>query len=85
MLVMYVKDNYYAGFHDPSYHWYRERHFSILINVKLYQCLWSMKYRSRVLGHGACLQSMSRTITMQGFMILAIIGTKKDTSVFYST
>ena len=25
------------------------------------------------------------TITMQGFMILAIIGTKKDTLVFYST
>ena len=28
-------------------------------------------------GHDACLKSMSRTITMQGFMILAIIGTEK--------
>ena len=24
MLVEYVKDNYYARFHDPSYHRYRE-------------------------------------------------------------
>ena len=28
---------------------------------------------------------MSRTITMQGFIILAIIGTEKDTLVFYLT
>ena len=30
----YVKDNYYAWFHDPSYHRYRERHFSVLLDVK---------------------------------------------------
>ena len=30
---------------------------------------------SRALGHGVYLKSMSRTITMQGFLILAIIGT----------
>ena len=30
MPVEYVKDNYYARFHDPSYHKYEERHFSIL-------------------------------------------------------
>ena len=41
--------------------------------------------RSRAPGHGACLKSMSRTITMQGFIILAIIGTEKDTLVFYSS
>ena len=29
MLVEYVKDNYYARFHDPRYHRYRERHFTI--------------------------------------------------------
>ena len=29
MLVEYVKDNYFSRFHDPSYHRYRERHFSI--------------------------------------------------------
>ena len=28
MLVEFVKDNYYARFHDPRYHRYRERHFS---------------------------------------------------------
>ena len=40
---------------------------------------------STVLSHGACLLSMQRRITMYGFMILAIIGTEKDTLVFYLT
>ena len=34
MLVEDVKDNYYARFHDLRYHRYRERHFSILLDVK---------------------------------------------------
>ena len=34
MLVEYVKDNYFARFHDPSYHGYRERHFCVLLNMK---------------------------------------------------
>ena len=34
MLVEYVKENYYARFHDPSYNRYRERHLSILLDVK---------------------------------------------------
>ena len=34
MLVEYVKENYYAMFHDPSYHRYREIHFSVLLDVK---------------------------------------------------
>ena len=29
-----VKDNYYARFHDPRNHRYRERHFSMLLDVK---------------------------------------------------
>ena len=29
MLVEFVKDNYYARFHDPSYQRYNVRHFSI--------------------------------------------------------
>ena len=33
MLVEYVKDSYYARFHDPSYYRYRERHFSILLDA----------------------------------------------------
>ena len=41
-----------------------------------------MKYRPGVPGHGACLESISRTITMQSFMIRAIIGTETDTLVF---
>ena len=34
MLVEYVKDNYYALFYDPSYHRYREIHFSVLLDLK---------------------------------------------------
>ena len=33
VFVEYVKDNYYARLHDPSYHRYRERHFSILLDA----------------------------------------------------
>ena len=33
VLVENVKDNYYARFHDPSYHRYRERHFSVLLDM----------------------------------------------------
>ena len=55
LLVEYVKDNYYARFHDPRYHRYRERHFSILLGVKFRQSQWSVKCRSRVPGQGVCL------------------------------
>ena len=55
MLVEYVKDNYYARLHDPCSHRYRERHFSILLDVKFRRSQWSMKCRSRIPGHGACL------------------------------
>ena len=34
VLVAFVKDNYYARFHDPRYNRYRERHFSMLLDVK---------------------------------------------------
>ena len=34
VLVEYVKENYYARFHGPSYHLYRESRFSILPDVK---------------------------------------------------
>ena len=37
----------------------------------------SVKCRSRIQDKGVCLYSMSRTITMQGFTILAFIGTEK--------
>ena len=32
VLVEHVKENYYARFHDPSYHRNRERYISILLN-----------------------------------------------------
>ena len=41
------------------------------------QSQWTMKYRSRALGLGACLKGMSRTITMQGFTVTAISDAKK--------
>ena len=47
MLVEYVKDNYYARLHDPSYHRYRERYFSILLNIKFRLNQWCVKCRSR--------------------------------------
>ena len=34
MLVEYVNDNYYARFHDPNFHRYRERKVSVSLNVK---------------------------------------------------
>ena len=34
-------------------------------------------YRSRVLGQGACLKGMSRTITMHGFRLAAITDVEK--------
>ena len=36
------------------------------------QSQWNMKYRSRAPGQGACLKSMSMTITMQGFTLAGI-------------
>ena len=39
---------------------------------KNFQSQWTVKYRSRAAGQGACLKGMSRTITMQGFRLAAI-------------
>ena len=36
-------------------------------------------------GQGVCLLSKSRTITIQGFIILTTISREKHTLVFYST
>ena len=33
VLVEYVKYNYNARFHDPRNHRYRERHFTILLDI----------------------------------------------------
>ena len=39
---------------------------------KNFQSQWTVKYRSRSAGQGACLKGMSRTNTMQGFRLAAI-------------
>ena len=41
------------------------------------QSQWTVKYRLRALGQGACLKGMSRTITMQGFTFTAITDAEK--------
>ena len=44
---------------------------------KTFQSQWTVKYRSRAMGEGACLKGMSRTITMQGFRLTAISDVEK--------
>ena len=44
---------------------------------KNYQSQWTVKYRSRAPGEGACLKGMSMTITMQGFRLAAISDVEK--------
>ena len=41
------------------------------------QSQWTVKYRSRAPGQGACLKGMSRTITLQGFTFLALTNVEK--------
>ena len=44
---------------------------NFLDNAKFGQSQWSVKSRSRAPGQGAFLKSVSRTITMQGFILKA--------------
>ena len=46
-------------------------------NFDDFQSQWTVKYRSRSAGQGACLKGMSRTITMQGFTLTAITDVEK--------
>ena len=47
------------------------------LQLKNKESQWTVKYRSRSVGQGACLKGMSRTITMQGFTLTAITDTEK--------
>ena len=47
-----------------------QQHIMTVLNIRQ---LW----RSIVLGQGACLKGMSRTITMQGFRLAAITDVEK--------
>ena len=49
---------------------------------KTFQSQWTVKYRSRVLGQGACLKGMTNTITMQGFRLAAITDVEKTKQNF---
>ena len=44
---------------------------------KIFQSQWTVKYRSRAPGQGACLKGISRTITMQDFKLAAISDVEK--------
>ena len=44
---------------------------------KNFRSQWTVKYRSRALGQGACLKGMSRTISMPGFSLAGISDVEK--------
>ena len=62
-----------------------EKHTLVFYSSKILTSQWSLTCKSRVPGQGVCLLSKSRTITLQGIIILATISTEKHTLVFYST
>ena len=49
----------------------------IKLRRKNFLSQWTVKYRSRAPGYGACLKGMSRTITMQGFRLADISDVEK--------
>ena len=69
-----VKDNYYARFHTAIT---AIENCTLILDWTLNH--WSMKYRSRAPGHGACSKSVSRVIIMQDFILTAITATQKYT------
>ena len=85
MVEEYVYDNNYAGLHANCYHCYGEIHFTCsfgLISAKSMNCkIWA---KDSLLGQEVCLKSMSRTITMQEFMLTAITVSEKYTFVIAS-
>ena len=73
MLEQCVKDNNYARFHTKLSR----------LDVKFDK--WSLKCRSRVPVHGVCLKSLSRTITVHGFIFTATTAEEKNTLFLDST
>ena len=65
-LYGYVKDNYYARFHNPNYQRYRETHLYFNPRKILTKSIKHEMY-VKVPGHGVC--------------ILAVIGTEKHTII----
>ena len=62
-----------------------EKTHLVFYSSKILTSQWSLTCRSRVPGKGVCLLSKSRTITLQGIIILATISTEKHTLVFNSS
>ena len=83
VLVEHFKNNFFAMLYNPSHHSYEKHTLVFYVTTKNSDSQWRVKCKSREPGQCACLLSMSRTITMQGFIILAIIATEKHTLVFY--
>ena len=79
-----VKDNYYARFHTHSYHCCIEMHFSSRLGVN-WQSHWSVKCRSKAARHYACWKSICKSISMQGFILIAITAAEKCTVILDST
>ena len=73
MLKGQVKDNYYTMFDTHSSQRCRETDFNARVEAKVRQSHWSVKCRSRVLGHNACLKGMLRTITVHSLRLAVII------------
>ena len=74
MLEEYVNDNYYArsklvAINDAEKTKLRSYFEAKICKVNRSQ---NIPGRSRALGQDACLKGMSRTITMQGFTLMAI-------------
>ena len=63
-----------------SYLFYTEMHFISSIDVIFLQNQWNVKCRLRAVpDHSWCFKSLSRIITIQGFILPIITGAKKYT------
>ena len=78
-----VKDKYYARFHLHSYHCCREMNFISRLDVNFLDSTQNIdksverELKFKGTGQGSCLKSVSRTITMQGFILTANTAAKK--------
>ena len=62
-----------------SYLFYTEMHFISSIDVNFLQNQWNVKCRLRAPDHSWYFKSLSRIITIQGFILPIITGAKKYT------
>ena len=84
-VMVYAWKVVYARFNTHSHRFCRDMHFNSRLDIKFGQSQWSMKCRSRAPCHSKWLLSVSRTITMQGFILPAITAAEKCTLFLDST